>query len=185
MIDLREVTVLQALPLLERGLPCFPCRADKRPATPRGHKDAARDPDKLRELWSAYPGPLIGVPTGQISGLDVLDIDARNGGGSWFQANKSELPSTQVHRTRAGGLHFMFQSAAGLRCSAGKIAAGVDVRADGGYVIWWPAAGLPILSESPAVPWPTWLLRRLSPRPRTTEPRIRIPDGHALRRLVE
>jgi hypothetical protein len=25
-----------------------------------------------------------------------------------------------------------------LRCSRGRIAPGVDVRADGGYVIWWP-----------------------------------------------
>jgi hypothetical protein len=109
------------------------------------------------------------VSTGHISGLDVLDLDARNGGDSWFQANKFDLPSTQVHRTRAGGLHFFFQSAVGLRCSAGKIAAGVDVRAGGGYVIWWPAAGLPVLSESLTVPWPTWLLRRLLPpsEPRT------------------
>jgi hypothetical protein len=35
-------------------------------------------------------------------------------------------------------LHFFFQHAPGLRCSRGLIAPGVDVRADGGYVIWWP-----------------------------------------------
>jgi hypothetical protein len=46
-------------------------------------------------------------------------------------------------------LHLIFQHAAGLRCSAEKIAAGVDVRAIGGYVIWWPAAGLPVPAEMP------------------------------------
>ena len=69
-----------ALTLRERGLPCFPCRADKRPATPRGFKDATCDHNVVHELWMRYPGPLIGIPAGEISGLDILDIDLRHGG---------------------------------------------------------------------------------------------------------
>ena len=41
-------------------------------------------------------------------------------------------------------LHLIFRHTAGLRSSAGRIAAGVDVRATGAYIIWWPAAGLPV-----------------------------------------
>ena len=76
------------------------------------------------------------------------------GGASWFAEHKHRLPTTRTHRTRGGGLHLVFQHEAGLRCSAGKIAAGIDVRANGGYVIWWPAAGWPVLCEASKAPWP-------------------------------
>jgi hypothetical protein len=171
--------------LICEGLPCFPCRANKTPASPRGFKDATCDSGALKELWRGHPGPLVGVPTGDVSGLDVLDIDPRHGGASWLRQHRHRLPSTRVHRTRSGGLHLLFQHKAGLRCSAGKIAAGVDVRAAGGYVIWWPGVGLPVLAKVPIATWPNWLHARLtSPPPRAT-PRITVPDVHRLMRLVQ
>jgi hypothetical protein len=176
-----SATFLQALALVEQGIPCFPCRGDKRPATPRGFKDATRDHDALRELWGRQPAPLIGVPTGGVSGFDVLDIDRRHGGQIWFLEHADRLLPTRWHGTRGGGLHLLFQHAAGLRCSGGKIAAGVDVRATGGYIIWWPAAGLPSSSEMTVSPWPEWLRVQLSS---PVNPRIRVPDDHALMRLV-
>ena len=176
--------LLHAMALIRSGLPCFPCNATKKPATPRGFKDAANDEEAAKELWNLCRGaPLIGVPTGEVSGLDVLDIDPRHGGSFWFAEFESRLPRTRVHRTRSGGFHIFFQHLSGLRCSTSKIAKGVDVRADGGYVIWWPAAGRPIVSERPAAPWPDWLRQVICPPPRS--PRIVIPDGRALNRLVQ
>jgi hypothetical protein len=175
----------RAMALAEQGVPCFPCQADKSPATPRGFKDASCDQDVLHDLWRRYAGPLVGVPTGERSGLDVLDIDPRHRGESWIAAHQHRLPPTRVHRTRAGGLHLLFQHKPGLRCSAGKIAAGVDVRASGGYVIWWPAAGIPVLSDRPLAAWPDWLTVQLSSAPRSATPRITVPDGHAMIRLVQ
>jgi hypothetical protein len=32
-----------------------------------------------------------------------------------------------------------------MRNSVGKIAKGVDVRAAGGFVIWWPRQGAPVI----------------------------------------
>jgi hypothetical protein len=177
--------LLQALALVQEGLPCFPCQDDKRPASPHGFRDATCDQDQLRELWRRYPGPLIGVPTGEISGFDVLDIDRRHGGHLWFLEHEDRLLQTRWHKTRGGGLHLLFQHAPGLRCSAGRIAAGVDVRATGGYVIWWPAAGLPVPSDMPPVaPWPEWLLVQLSSPTRSASTSISVPDNHALTRLV-
>jgi hypothetical protein len=64
--------------LLEgRALPIFPCRSDKRPTCPHGFKDAVADPKAVERLWSLYPGPLIGVATGAISGIDVIDTRQR------------------------------------------------------------------------------------------------------------
>jgi hypothetical protein len=177
-------SLVRALSLLGDGLPCFPCGIAKKPTTPRGFKDATRDPDALRDLWKRYPGPLVGVPTGEISGLDVLDVDPRHGGDGWFSEHKQRLPSTRVHRTRGGGLHLLFQHRHGMRSSAGRIAAGVDVRATGGYVIWWPAAGLPVLSDMPVAAWPGWLCAQLMLRPRSENRRVVVPDQYLLKRLV-
>ena len=173
------VSVRWTLRLAERGLPCFPCREDKRPATPRGFKDATCDQHQLRELWLRHPGPLVGVPTGDISGLDILDIDPRHGGDYWFAEHMNSLPPTRVHRTRSGGLHLFFQHEQQLRCSVGRIAAGVDVRASGGYLIWWPATGLPVLSDLRTATWPNWLRLQLSPSPRPDRSQIKVPDSHA------
>ena len=59
----------------------------------------------------------------------------------------------------------MLQHAAGLRSSTGRIALGVDVKADGGYAIYWPAAGMPVLCDASSAPWPAWLLDALRPKP--------------------
>ena len=137
----------------------------------------------VRDLWEQQPGPLVGVPTGESSGLDVLDIDPRNGGATWFARHRDHLPPTRVHRTRSGGVHLLFKHQTGIRCSAARLAAGVDVRADGGYVIWWPAAELPVLSDAPWADWPEAFLCFLQPKVHIN-PRIVIADNVSFRRLV-
>jgi hypothetical protein len=126
----------------------FPCRHDKRPLTAHGFLQA-----KVSPRWDAWP--LVGVATGA-SGFDVLDIDPPDGL-AWYSANFDALPLTQAHETRSGGLHLLFRHAEGLRCSKGRIAPGIDVRADGGYIIWWPREDLPT-ENHPICEWPDWLL---------------------------
>jgi hypothetical protein len=179
-----RASLARAMSLVGQGLPCFPCGIAKTPTTPRGLKDATCDPDAVCELWTKRPGPLVGVSTGGSSGVDVLDIDARNGGDRWLAEHKHRLPLTPVHRTRSGGLHLLFQHQHGMRCSVGKIAAGVDVRADGGYVIWWPAAGFPVISDMPVAAWPSWLCTLAMSRPRPKTRHIIVPDQYVLKRLV-
>jgi hypothetical protein len=144
-------------PILLGGkvLPIFPCLANKKPATPRGFKNATTDPAAIAGLWWSHWGPLVGLPTGERSGLDVLDIDLD--GLSWLGRNSGRLPLTRMHETKSGGRHLFFRHRPGLRCSTSKIELGVDVRADGGYVIWWPASGGRVLCEGPIAPWPASL----------------------------
>lgn len=174
-----------ALLLATKGRHCFPCAATKRPVSPHGFKDATTDPDTLRALWLGFPGQLIGVSTGRPCGIDVLDLDVKHPEAKgWWRDNRCRLPQTRAHRTRSGGLHLLFQHDDAVRCTTGKVAPGVDTRAGGGYVIWWPATGLPVLSDAPVAPWPEWFLSDLRPKPRPSAPVARVPNHHFIAKLV-
>src|ERR1700693_4014985 len=129
--------------LLGKTLPCFPCVNNERksPMTPNGFKDATTDIQQFAKLCRGQNDFLVGVPTGEITGFDVLDIDPN--GTRW--AIDQDLPITRTHKTRRG-THYLFNHGADLRNSASKIAPGVDVRANGGYMIWWPSKGLEVLN---------------------------------------
>jgi hypothetical protein len=171
--------------LASQGYHCFPCAATKRPATPHGFKDATADLEALSTLWQEYPGELIGVSTGIPSGIDALDIDVKHPEAvAWWQNNRDRFPGTRVHRTRSGGLHLLFRHNEGVRCTAGKIALGIDTRGTDGYVIWWPAAGLPVLSGAPTATWPDWFISGLRPAIQPAAPIARVPNYHFISKLV-
>jgi hypothetical protein len=168
-----------------RGYAVFPCRQDKKPFPgSHGFQDASNDPAVIAKLWERWPGELVAIATGAVSGFDVLDLDPKHpSAGAWWRANQPRIPSTTTYKTRSGGLHLCFQHASGLRNSTGRdggtLPPGCDVRADGGYVVSWFAAGFPCLDHSPIAPWPQWLVERLlRPEPTTTppEPRKSSPD---------
>ena len=174
-----------ALELAANGLPIFPCAVStKCPTTPHGFKDASTDPETIKRLWRDHPGGLIGVPTGAISSFDGLDLDLK--ARAWWRDNRNRLPRTRTHKTRSGGLHLLFRHNDSIRCSAGKIAWGVDTRANGGYIVWWPAAGFPVLSDAPLAPWPEFLLEHFRSKPRASSdhPIARVPDNYFLAELV-
>jgi Bifunctional DNA primase/polymerase, N-terminal len=171
------------------GLPAFPCNAEKRPACERGFYTAARSPVELRKLWAMSPGVLVGVPTGQLTNLSVIDIDAKHPEArAWFEENRTRLGPTRVHRTRSGGLHLLYIYQPHLRNSQGKLALGVDVRSAGGYIIWWPCCGGSVLDDRDPAPFPPWLWEALKPPP---APRRPLPprkpgqrDDNVMRGLV-
>ncbi|EGO96804.1 bifunctional DNA primase/polymerase [Acidiphilium sp. PM] len=182
-----------ALDLAAAGRAVFPVGNDKAPRCPRGHLAASTDPTTIRALHCDYGFVLIGIATGERSGISALDVDNKPGGLEWFAANRHKLPATRTHRTRSGGLHLWFKHRAGLRSSVATIAPGIDVRADAGSCIWWPAAGLPVLSAGPLADWPDWLVP--PPKPGWTPPpaapwvgndrRARAYAEAALRRAIE
>lgn len=126
-------------------LPIFPCYPTKRPACENGYGDASTDLRRIVELWAGRRSLLVAVPTGEVTGFDVLDIDFQHGGKLFLDEHGSKLPlGARIHQTRSGGLHFLFRHKQGMRNSQALIAPGVDVRGDGGYAIWWPAYGYPV-----------------------------------------
>src|SRR6516165_6590385 len=149
-----------------RALHIFPCKADKTPACEHGFRDAVADQPGIDRLWSAVwprnrPTTLIGVATGVISGIAVIDIDPRRGGDKWFHENRDRLPKTRTHETQSFGQHLIYRQLLGMRCSKDQIAPGVEIKADGGYVIWWPEHGCRVLCEGPVAPFPRWLFDEL------------------------
>ena len=162
--------VADALRLAAQGLPVFPCALDKKPAWNKreggnGFHDASVKSSEVERLFAHPRACLIGVPTGTASGFDVLDIDPRHGGHTWWFANKHRMPDTWMHRTRSDGLHVLFRHEEPVRNSESAIAPGVDTRGQGGYLIWWPAHGAPV-TQSPVLPWPQWLLDKLLHKPK-------------------
>lgn len=171
-IQANQQVSLKALALACQGFPVVPFKlvtingvAKKLPTAPHGFKSASHEPQEAERLFIEYPGNLIGVPTGGASGFDVLDIDLQHGGAAWLDANREKLPATRIHKTYSGGWHYLFQHHAGLKNSVSQIAPGVDVRTNGGGIIWWPASGYPVLNDAPPALWPDWLLTLALPPP--------------------
>ncbi len=152
-----------ALSTAANGLPVFPCGDNKKPCIAkrdggRGFHDATRDPEALRKLFSHQGARMIGTPTGEVSGFDVLDLDYRKGAAAWERANRHRLPETRTHETQHRGRHLLFIHAHGVCNSEGKIAEGVDVRGRGGYIVMPPSPGYRVISDAEIVHWPGWLL---------------------------
>jgi len=149
------------------GYRVFPCRpGGKTPLTPRGFQDASSDLDKVQFWWTAAPNANIGLCT---EGLVVIDCDDH----SWPAEpdHATTLASAvAVAQTPRGGRHYVFRRPEGVqwRCSASRLAIGVDVRTDGGYIVvapsvtdrggylWLPGHTLSVSREQLTLP-PPWL----------------------------
>ncbi len=159
----------------EMRLPVFACGHDKRPVTQHGFQDATHDAVEIQRQFASPGAAMIGVPTGDTSGFFCLDLDVKNGGGGleWLAANQHRLPDTRRHKTRSGGVHLLFAMPQGriIRNSAGRIAAGVDVRGNGGYIIAPPSPGYLVDEAMAPAPAPAWLLDLIDPPKAPEAPR--------------
>lgn len=160
------VVPVEAIVRLAEKYPVFPCRRDaeeivvggvtklyksKSPLTQDGLYDATQDVDQIRAWWNRWPTAIVGVPTGALTRLVVVDYDTGKtdaAGQTWVQENVEALMSTRCHGTLSGGKHYLFRLPKGhiyrngvCLTLAGERRAGIDLRADGGYIIWWPLHG--------------------------------------------
>ena len=98
--------------------------------------------DDIADWFGRWPDANLGVVTGAISGLVVLDVDAGHGGDdslAELERAHGRLPATPEALTGGGGRHIYFAYPGGeLRNRAG-LAPGLDLRADGGYVVVPPS----------------------------------------------
>lgn len=106
-------------------------------------KRATTDLEQIMQWWVMWPDAMIAAPTGSINGFFVLDVDAGNGKQGleslrMLEEKYGPLPTTMVVRTPSGGLHFYFNMPddVDIRNSTSEIAPNIDVRGNGGCIIW-------------------------------------------------
>jgi len=146
-----------------------------------------------------WPDANVGIATGALSGLVVLDIDARHGGDrslSELELAHGPLPTTVEALTGGGGRHLYFMHPRGVVHNRVGVVPGVDLRGDGGCVVAPPSvhptgtlyAWAPARSPEDvrAAPLPRWLAQLAQPETgRAGHPlshwrelvRRRIPEG--------
>lgn len=159
---------------LAAGYRVFPCAPDKSPRIKGWQRNATTDPAVIAAWSRQWPAAMVGVPTGEAQGLFVLDVDVKGNvdGFASLKALGITLPVTRTHRTRSGGLHYLFKFPKGenLTISAGKLGEGLDTRGNGGYVIWPGSPGYTVENDAPIADMPRDLLALLKQRkaPATT-----------------
>ena len=143
-----------ALKLAQAGLPVFPCteapglahdrdgkaKKDKAPYTGAGFKDATTDLAQIQSWWAEWPGAVPGIPTGEASGLSVIDGDLdRDTGAAVGEDQIAELdlahPDAVKVRTQSGGVQLIYKHVEGARTSSKQVASHIDTRGSGGYII--------------------------------------------------
>ena len=107
--SLHQTPMAAALGLAKVGLPVFPCRScddnlngkkAKSPLISGGFKNATTNEDTIRVWWRNWANAAIGMPTGEVTGHLVVDLDAkddRDGRASLgtLEAEHGPLPSTK------------------------------------------------------------------------------------------
>lgn len=167
-------TLSYALELAKLGYKVFPCKADKKPNSTHGFKDATNSAELIRS-W-AGKWQLIGIAA-QPSGVFVIDLDNKNGvsgSGAWNelvknQGNNQPVMVGPVQTTPSGGYHLIFKYPQGFDIpnNAGQLAPGIDIRSTGyicsgvGYS-WLPEHSAEVqLTAAPA--WLLELIKNLKP----------------------
>jgi hypothetical protein len=177
--------------------------AGKHPRPNDWTHQATTNPDQIRAWWGKWPDANVGIAPGHKSGIFALDVDKHKGGYESLDAlvkRHGPLPDTWTVHTGSGGLHLYFLWPEGLevRNSESKIAAGLDIRGEGGFVVAPPSlhhSGRHYELEESAIPPvepPAWLLTLLStppaapaaqPRP-AEKPDEPVTKGKRTKRLV-
>jgi putative DNA primase/helicase len=147
------------------------CRSvGKHPRTRNGLKDATTDSSQINDWLTRWPASNIGIRTGRESGIVVLDVDPRHAGPTSLyrlELENGKLPETVEATSGGGGSHLFFRHAGERVKNRAAIAPGLDIRADGGYIVAVPSkhesGGLyewRIAPDAlPLAPLPDWLLR--------------------------
>jgi hypothetical protein len=158
----------------ELGYLVFPCAPGKKtPLTLHGFHDATIKVEQIEAWWAQHPDANVAMPT---AGLLVIDVDGTDNPWPGDPASVMDLSRGPVSLTPRGGRHFIFRQPPGKNwgSTAGRIAAEVDTRANGGYIVlppsvvggkqyrWGEASALVGPDELPEPPgWLTALLDRL------------------------
>lgn len=136
--------------VLTKGYSVLPVGADKRPLV--GWKDYQKRLPLENELvtwWGKNKDAGLGIVTGRVSGITVVDIDVKEKG----HMTPKDFPATYTVRTPSGGWHLYYEYDPGVGTVARgwEALVGVDIRNDGGYVVAPPSNGYEVVEDNGGV----------------------------------
>jgi hypothetical protein len=129
-----------ALEYMKLGFSIIPVGKDKKSLVQwqKYQKEKASE-EQIKRWWNKWPEANIGIVTGIISGLAVIDIDTEEGKKTIeeFIPDSSIMP---IVNTPSGGQHYYFKcSDKNLSCNS-RTVPGCDLRANRGYIIVPPSS---------------------------------------------
>lgn len=159
------------LALYDMGFSLIPLKPrNKNPLTGwRAYQKRRASRSDIEAWFKAAPNANVGVVTGAISGLVVLDLDSAE---AITEAERLGLPDTLMVRT-GKGRHVYFRHPGHKTTNRAGFLPGMDIRGDGGYIVgpgsihpsgaqytWENPPGQITLAEMP-----DWLVRALGTEP--------------------
>lgn len=142
-------TLDYAIEYARRGWSVIPLRPkDKKAAIPWDQYKTERPNEQMISAWFKGNSRNIGIVTGAVSGIVVLDVDAPDNEGDpdgresfdKLIAHFGPLPETAISKTGNDGKHIIFKHPGfELRNFSKKKRTGLDFRGDGGYIVGAPS----------------------------------------------
>ncbi len=133
------MTILEsALAYAKKGYSIIPVLQNKKPLIkwePYQKKKASEE--EIRRWLGKWPDANIGIVTGEISNLFVVDTDSPESSQRINDAIPDSLTVPCQH-TPSGGMHFLFSHIPGFSNRA-KVAHEIDIRTSGGYFVAAPS----------------------------------------------
>jgi len=127
-----------ALGYMEQGFSVIPVAKNKKPAikswTP--YQKERADSRQIIQWWNNNPNANIGIVTGKISGITVIDTDSLQATENLSNQLNGIAPA--IANTPRGGSHFYFSYSPALHTCSGVLP-DTDIRNDGGYIIAPPS----------------------------------------------
>jgi len=168
----------------------------KHPILKEGFKIAIADKPTINQWWAKWPNANIGVATGQVSGIFVMDVDLpkdsnpdKDGMASFDKIEEvyGKVPDDVFAITGSSGRHYVFKYPGDIGRSSTNLWPGIDTRGDGGYIVvapsnhisgkeyFWDAEADP-LEGAELKPTPQWLIKKLGQK----KPLAKAPENGTL-----
>ncbi|OGI03150.1 MAG: hypothetical protein A2Y25_08315 [Candidatus Melainabacteria bacterium GWF2_37_15] len=133
---------------------------------------ATKNIKKIENMHQLWVNSNIGIATGKISGIVVLDIDPRDDGDKVlkrFEAQYDKLPETVTTLSGGGGLHYYFKYPDFDIPSRNALRLGFDFKSDGDWIVAPPSMHISGKTyewekgkghyDIPLAPLPGWLAK--------------------------
>lgn len=131
----KDTRYANAFKLSVNGYSVMPVGKDKKPLLKAWKQYQTERPsdERITKWWEQFPEANIGIITGKISGITVIDIDTYKPGAPSID----KFPATFTVKTGNGGYHLYYRYRPGLSISASAYPQypGLDMRSDGGFVV--------------------------------------------------